>query len=68
MDTLSIPIETLYSKTKSMYKLVVLASMRALQLNTEIAELTQEQKRDVLETALQEIAEEKVTYTKAGKA
>lgn len=62
---MSIPIEKLFTKTQSMYKLVVLASMRALELNSGAAQLTEEQKRDVLQTALYEIMEDKVTYEPA---
>lgn len=62
MDTLRIPLENLYSKTHSMYKLVVLASMRALELNAGAAKLTLDEKKDVLQTALLEIVEGKIAY------
>jgi DNA-directed RNA polymerase omega subunit len=45
-----------------MYKLVVLASMRALELNAGAAQLTQQEKGNVLQAALYEIAEDKITY------
>ena len=62
MDTLSVPLEGLYDKTHSMYKLVVLASMRALELNAGAAQLTQQENNNVLEVALCEIMEEKITF------
>ena len=65
MDTLRIPLEKLYSKTHSMYKLVVLASMRALELNAGAAKLTLDEKKDVLQTALLEIAEGRIAYAQA---
>jgi DNA-directed RNA polymerase omega subunit len=55
-------LESLYDKTGSIYKLVVLASRRALELNAGAAQLTQEQKENIIETALQEIAEGKVGF------
>jgi DNA-directed RNA polymerase omega subunit len=55
-------LESLYDKTGSVYKLVVLASRRALELNAGAAQLTQEQKENIIETALQEIAEGKVGF------
>ena len=62
MDTLRIPLENLYSKTHSMYKLVVLASMRALELNAGAAKLTLDGKKDVLQTSLLEIVAGKISY------
>ena len=67
MNTARIPLENLYSKTHSMYKLVVLASMRALALNAGAAKLTLDEKNDVLQTALLEIVEGKIAYTQAGQ-
>jgi len=67
VNALRIPLENLYSKTHSMYKLVVLASMRALELNAGAAKLTQNEKNDVLQTSLLEIMEGKITYTQAGQ-
>ncbi len=67
MDTLIIPLERLYEKTHSMYKLVVLASMRASELNAGAAQLTQQERNNVLQAALHEIVEEKVTYAQAAK-
>jgi DNA-directed RNA polymerase omega subunit len=57
-----VSLESLYDKTGSIYKLVVLASRRALELNAGAAQLTQEQKENIIETALQEIAEGKVGF------
>ncbi len=65
MGISSIPLERLYSKTHSMYKLVVLASMRALELNTGAAQLIQQEEENVLQAALHEIVEEKITYAQA---
>jgi len=67
LDILNVPLENLYDKTHSMYKLVVLASMRALELNAGAAQLTQQERGNVLQTALREIVEEKITYAQAGK-
>ena len=60
-------IESLYDKTHSMYKLVVLASMRALELNAGAAQLTEQEKNNVLQVALHEIMEDKITYTQVKK-
>ncbi|NQT95447.1 MAG: DNA-directed RNA polymerase subunit omega [Candidatus Omnitrophica bacterium] len=57
-----IPIENLYEKTKSMYKLVILASRRALELNAGAAHLTESETDNVAQLALQEIIEDKVSY------
>ncbi len=67
MDTLKIPLESLYDKIQSMYKLVVLASMRALELNAGAAQLTEQESNNVLLTALHEIQEEKITYAQIDK-
>lgn len=67
MDTLKIPLESLYDKIQSMYKLVALASMRALELNAGAAQLTENERSNVLQTALHEILEEKITYAQINK-
>jgi len=67
VDTLKIPLESLYDKIQSMYKLVVLASMRALELNAGAAQLTEQESNNVLLTALHEIQEEKITYAQIDK-
>ena len=67
MEMLNIPLEGLYDKTHSMYKLVVLASMRALELNAGAAQLAEQEKKNVLLTALHEIIEGKITYAQGDK-
>ena len=62
MDNRSISLETLYNKTGSIYKLVVMASRRASELNAGAAQLTQHQKDNVMATALQEILEGKISF------
>lgn len=59
-----IPIENLYDKVGSIYKLVVLASRRALELNAGAVRLVDTNSDNVSQVALQEIAEGKVTYKK----
>ncbi len=67
MDKINIDLETLYNKTGSIYKLVVMAAKRAIEINAGAAQLTQHQKGNVIATALQEISEGKVSF-KARKA
>ena len=67
MDKINIDLETLYNKTGSIYKLVVMAAKRAIEINAGAAQLTQHQKGNVIATALQEISEGNVTF-KARKA
>ena len=62
-----IPIEKLFDKTGSVYKLVILASKRALELNEGSPQLTERQSDKVSLAALQEIAEDKVSYKGAKK-
>ena len=64
MEDTGIPIETLYDKTKSMYKLVILASKRALELNEGATELSSAEAKNISQKALQEIAEDKISYKK----
>ena len=58
------PIEKLYNKTGSLYKLVILASRRALELNEGAPRLTDVKTDRVSLIALHEIAEDKVSYKK----
>jgi DNA-directed RNA polymerase omega subunit len=58
----SISIETLYNKTGSIYKLVVMASRRASELNAGATQLVQHQKDNVIAAALQEISEGKISF------
>ena len=62
-----IPIEKLYVKTSSMYKLVILASKRALELNSGAPKLTEAGTDRVALIALKEILEDKV-FLKQPKA
>lgn len=57
-----ISIEKLFDKTHSIYKLVILASRRALELNEGAARLIESDTDKVSLLALQEIAEEKISY------
>jgi DNA-directed RNA polymerase omega subunit len=57
-----ISLESLYDKTGSIYKLVIMAARRAVELNAGAAKLTQEQNDNIAETALQEILEGKVSF------
>jgi DNA-directed RNA polymerase omega subunit len=59
----NIHLEELYNKTGSIYKLVVMAAKRAAELNAGAAQLSQEQKDNIIETALQEIIEGKISFT-----
>ena len=58
----NISVEQLYSKTGSIYKLVVLAARRALELNEGAAKLVDAETDKNALLALQEIAEAKVSY------
>jgi DNA-directed RNA polymerase omega subunit len=60
-----IPLEVLYEKTQSLYKLVVLVARRATQLNAGGAALVQQTHIDVIGTALQEVADDKITWKKS---
>jgi DNA-directed RNA polymerase omega subunit len=56
-----VSVQDLLAKTKSMYKLVVLASMRAVELNNGAARLIEESSSEKVSTiALEEIAQDKV--------
>ena len=59
-------IEDLYNKIGSMYKLVILASRRALELNEGAPQLTpKDETKRVSLIALREIVEDKVSYKEA---
>lgn len=58
----SLSIEKLYNKTGSIYKLVILASRRALELNAGAPKLTDAKTDRVALIALHEIVEDRVTY------
>ena len=62
MGKINIDLETLYDKTGSIYKLVVMAAKRAIEINAGAAQLTQHQKDNVIAIALQEISEGKVSF------
>lgn len=55
-----VPIQDLLSKTNSIYKLVVLASKRAVELNAGVPKLVEDDNEKVTSTALEEIAQDKV--------
>jgi len=57
-----VPIEKLYDKTQSIYKLVILASRRALELNAGAPQLVEGPAKSISITALQEIIEGKIAY------
>lgn len=67
MTEADISIERLFSKTQSMYKLVILASKRALELNRGAPKLTEVEVDNVSLLALHEIAEDKISYKIAAK-
>ena len=54
----------LYDKTMSMYKLVILASKRALELNEGAVELSSTKSKHISQKALKEIAEGKISFKK----
>jgi len=64
-----IPIDVLWAKTGSMYKLVILASRRALELSDGAAKLTEtEPDAKMQEIALAEIRDGRISYKiKEGK-
>ena len=62
MISKKIKIEELYDKTGSLYKLVILASKRAVELNDAAAQLAECEKDNISETTLKEIIEGKVSY------
>ncbi len=57
-----ISIEALYEKTHSLYKLVVMVSRRATELNAGGAPLTPHPGKNVIVTTLQEIAEGRISH------
>lgn len=61
-----IPVQELLSKTNSIYKLVVLASKRAVELNAGAGKLVEADGQKVCSIALEEIAQGKVKL-KLGK-
>ncbi len=61
----NVSMEKLYAKTGSLYKLVILASKRALELNEGAPKLTDFSSDRVALIALNEIAEDKITYKKS---
>lgn len=56
-----IPVEELLDKTNSMYKLVILASKRALELNDGSPKLVETESRKVSTVALEEIRQGKIS-------
>ena len=68
MNSKKITIEELYDKTGSLYKLVILASKRAVELNNAAAQLTEYEKDNISEKTLREIIEGKVSYIGQKKA
>ncbi|MFC1807866.1 DNA-directed RNA polymerase subunit omega [Candidatus Omnitrophota bacterium] len=57
-----IPIEKLYDKIGSIYKLVILAARRAVELNEGAAQLIETQTDRAPLIALQEIMASKISY------
>ncbi len=62
MSSKKIKMEELYEKTGSLYKLVILASKRAVELNNGAAQLTEHEQDNISETTLKEIIEGRVSY------
>lgn len=60
-----VPREELLDKTGSIYKLCVLASKRALELNAGAPKLVEVDSQKPIAIALQEIKEKKITYKEA---
>lgn len=60
-----VPIQNLLAKTNSIYKLVVLASKRALELNAGAPKLVEGDQEKVCSIALEEIAQGKVKLQEA---
>ncbi len=63
-----VPIQDLLKKTNSMYKLVVMASRRATELNAGAPRLVEEEKAKMTSIALDEILQGKVKLSANGKA
>lgn len=64
----SVPINELFNKTGSVYKLVVLAAMRAIELNDGAAKLVEARPDEKPgNIALHEILEGKVSYKVKGE-
>ena len=61
-------IQDLLKKTDSMYKLVVMASRRATELNAGAPRLVEEEKAKMTSIALDEILQGKVKLSTNGKA
>ena len=59
-----VPIQDLLSKTGSLYKLVVLASKRAAELNAGAPQMIETNNEKICSIALQEIAQGKVKISK----
>jgi len=57
-----VPIQDLLSKTGSLYKLVVLASKRAVELNAGAPRMIEANNEKVCSVALEEIARGKVKF------
>jgi DNA-directed RNA polymerase omega subunit len=62
LDIVNVDLETLYNKTGSIYKLVVMATMRAIEINAGAAQLAQHQQGNSITLALREIAEGRVSF------
>jgi DNA-directed RNA polymerase omega subunit len=62
MGHADISIETLFKKTQSLYKLVVMVSRRATELNAGAASLIPNPDSNVIITALQEIAAGRISH------
>ncbi|MBL7085157.1 MAG: DNA-directed RNA polymerase subunit omega [Candidatus Omnitrophica bacterium] len=60
-----VPVQDLLSKTNSIYKLVVLASKRAVELNAGAPSLVETDGEKISSIALEEIAQGKVKLKKA---
>lgn len=59
-----VPVQDLLAKTDSIYKLVVLASKRAVELNAGAARLVETDGEKISSIALEEIAQGKVKINK----
>ncbi len=62
-----IPVEELLGKTNSVYKLVILASKRALELNEGSPKLVETDKKKAATIALEEIRQGKISMKEKKK-
>ena len=62
-----VPMDRLFKKTDSMFKLVTIASKRALQLSSGARKLVETKSLKPTTVALEEIMDSKIGYSKASQ-